>query len=167
MIKTCPICNKQFEAKTNKVFCSLECSAKNSSIKSSERRSAKRKKVFEQMDSVKTCLVCGKQFEVTQQHRKKKYCSSECCKKAERLYGGKKETDLNYKDQIRFGGNKKQILQRDNFTCQMCGSEHQLIVHHLDESGCLETPNNELDNLITLCRSCHAKLHSLYRAMKR
>jgi len=50
------------------------------------------------------------------------------------------------------------IRERDNFTCQECGfTEEQLgyklCVHHIDYNK----KNNESDNLICLCRSCHAQ----------
>ena len=50
---------------------------------------------------------------------------------------------------------RKSVLQRDNFTCQKCGSKEYLVVHHLIPyrlSG-----SDDLDNLITLCRRCHGR----------
>jgi transcription elongation factor Elf1 len=44
------------------------------------------------------------------------------------------------------------IKLRDNFTCQFCkklGTD----IHHID----YKKENNSLDNLITLCHSCHSK----------
>lgn len=72
----------------------------------------------------------------------------------------KRESDLRYKDNVRFGGNKKHVLERDGYKCRECGKEKGLIVHHLDHSGSSENPNNEMDNLITLCRSCHMRHHA-------
>lgn len=55
---------------------------------------------------------------------------------------------------------KKSIRKRDTFTCQFCGDNNfnkKLIldVHHIDEdkTNCAE------DNLITVCRYCHALFH--------
>lgn len=48
--------------------------------------------------------------------------------------------------------------QRDNYTCQgsdCTGTCSVLDVHHIDRNKM----NNDLDNLICLCRSCHTKLH--------
>jgi len=53
-------------------------------------------------------------------------------------------------------------LERDNYQCQHCHSDTlDVLVHHLDESrrNGFKSMNNELSNLITLCRSCHAKIH--------
>lgn len=44
------------------------------------------------------------------------------------------------------------IRKRDRFTCQECG-KNGFVVHHIDYNK----KNNNLDNLITLCRSCHTK----------
>lgn len=55
---------------------------------------------------------------------------------------------------------KEKIRKRDNYKCQKCWkieTEHErnrhLEIHHIDYNK----ENNSEDNLITLCRSCHAK----------
>lgn len=47
-----------------------------------------------------------------------------------------------------------EVLQRDEFTCRMCGSEEKTLhVHHISYNGNpWETP---IENLITLCEGCH------------
>lgn len=40
--------------------------------------------------------------------------------------------------------------------CSLCGADIDLVVHHSD----FNHYNNEPNNLMCLCRSCHAKLHS-------
>lgn len=57
-----------------------------------------------------------------------------------------------------------QALNRDNWKCKICNLDIEntsLVVHHLDESrkNGYKSMNNELYNLITLCRKCHAKIH--------
>ena len=48
------------------------------------------------------------------------------------------------------------ILERDKYVCQACGSEKKrMTVHHRDENK----HNNRLENLITLCPSCHMSHH--------
>lgn len=47
---------------------------------------------------------------------------------------------------------KTAIKQRDNYTCQIC-NQHGNMVHHID----YDKKNCNLNNLITLCNSCHAK----------
>ena len=58
-----------------------------------------------------------------------------------------------YKDRKRFGGNRRLALERDQFICQVCkcSAEH---VHHLDGHS-----NNSIDRLVSVCNSCHQRLH--------
>ena len=65
------------------------------------------------------------------------------------------------KDAIRFGGNRKIVLKRDSNSCQVCGKTDKLVIHHLDETENRKkmNANNNIDNLITLCRGCHIKVH--------
>ena len=49
------------------------------------------------------------------------------------------------------------VLQRDSWRCQICGSMHNLEVHHKrfrSRSG-----DDSEENLITLCSDCHANIH--------
>ena len=55
---------------------------------------------------------------------------------------------------------RDKIRERDNFKCTMCGVSQmecikKLNVHHKDE----DKNNLSIDNLISLCSSCHQKLH--------
>lgn len=53
---------------------------------------------------------------------------------------------------------KRKIKTRDNYTCQSClcvFDSTSLDVHHKDR----DKYNNEDDNLITLCKSCHKAVH--------
>ena len=58
---------------------------------------------------------------------------------------------------------RQYILHRDNYTCQCCGAAPtekkpvKLHVHHLESR---KTGGNAPNNLITLCLSCHKKLHA-------
>ena len=67
-----------------------------------------------------------------------------------------------------YGSNWKRMRdktrERDGHTCQVCGhewteGEMKLDVHHITPIKKFDTPEkaNTLDNLITLCRSCHKK----------
>lgn len=56
---------------------------------------------------------------------------------------------------------KAMVLNRDNYTCQHCKGKHKdskLEVHHIifrSQGG-----SDEEDNLITLCHTCHKRLHN-------
>lgn len=55
-------------------------------------------------------------------------------------------------------------MRRDKFRCYICKSVGEwrnkyLHIHHIDESGHFDNPNNEFVNLVTLCIWCHRALH--------
>lgn len=54
-----------------------------------------------------------------------------------------------------------QVLARDNCRCTACGETwvNYLEVHHIVPLG--DGGTNDLSNLITLCRLCHAKAHGV------
>jgi 5-methylcytosine-specific restriction endonuclease McrA len=158
----CEVCNNEFKPKnTLHKFCSTACKKKIQSINNSAKRSIKRNDAFAKVDKNRKCLVCGTEFEISITNRTKKYCSDDCSNKAERLFGSKKNADLDYKNKIRFSGKKYEILIRDNYECQICGNKSQLVIHHKDHSGKEDEPNNDSDNLVTLCRKCHINIHRL------
>jgi len=52
-----------------------------------------------------------------------------------------------------------EVKKRDNYICHICykgkGEGTRKVAHHKD----FNEKNNSLDNLITLCNSCHVKIH--------
>lgn len=57
-----------------------------------------------------------------------------------------------------YGSRKEAVLNRDNYTCQLCGKKHiRLEVHHIifRSNGGTDDENN----LITLCEACHKGVH--------
>jgi 5-methylcytosine-specific restriction endonuclease McrA len=52
---------------------------------------------------------------------------------------------------------RHRVLERDQWHCQDCGSSKDLQVHHLRKRSKLG--DDSLDNLITLCVSCHRQRH--------
>ena len=54
---------------------------------------------------------------------------------------------------------KSAVLSRDNYTCQICGvKQAKLEVHHIRSRS--EGGSNRMDNLVVLCKDCHAKVHT-------
>jgi 5-methylcytosine-specific restriction endonuclease McrA len=51
----------------------------------------------------------------------------------------------------------RQVLTRDNWRCQVCGSKNNLQVHHQQLRS--QQGSDEDSNLITLCAGCQAQLH--------
>ena len=51
----------------------------------------------------------------------------------------------------------RQVLERDNWTCQVCGSKQNLQIHHRELRS--QQGGDEEFNLVTLCVRCHGQLH--------
>jgi len=81
----------------------------------------------------------------------------------EKMAGYARETSARQ----RFGGNRHVVLERDNFTCQLCGmtdTNHRqqfnrsITVDHKDGQGRYSpTKNHTLENLWVLCLRCHGR----------
>ncbi len=72
---------------------------------------------------------------------------------------------VSWRDRAYYGGNRKKAMERDDLCCRHCDcSEFRLVVHHIDPRGRRHPYSLEKDNreemLITLCNSCHTKLHN-------
>jgi 5-methylcytosine-specific restriction endonuclease McrA len=53
------------------------------------------------------------------------------------------------------------VLDRDGHCCQQCGSTHRLHVHHREPWQSGQADPHALDNLETLCASCHRRRHPM------
>lgn len=100
----------------------------------------------------KSCLTCGlvlhrKRFngrlEDFNIFLRRKYCSQECS-----WTGSLKES-------VTLSGAYKRATKFKDGVCQECQSTNLVGVHHKDRNPW----NNLSENLVTLCASCHTKLH--------
>lgn len=153
--KICLFCGKYHNKPNKRKYCSYKCCIEH-------RRSLMPKK---------TCPYCGKVF--SERSRYLKYCSQKCSSKAVglQLTG---ENSPNWKGGISYdrGENWRQqsnlARKRDNYTCQQCGKQKftrpRFPVHHIvpfrEFSIERYEEANKLENLITLCTSCHMKTES-------
>src|SRR5205814_7425963 len=60
-------------------------------------------------------------------------------------------------DQQDYENLREQVLCRDGWRCQLCGSMINLEVHHKQFRS--HSGGDQEDNLITLCFDCHASTH--------
>lgn len=146
VINNCLNCGKEIvttEARISQdrdIFCCKEC--------------ANKYKV-EHSGVYKMCIVCGSLFRVVPSLMNEQYtCSKRCGKTAHRnpqwqgghtiVYGKKWTRSL-----------RNEIRMRDGYKCAICGDKG-IDVHHID----YDKFNNNKDNLITLCHSCHSKTNT-------
>jgi 5-methylcytosine-specific restriction endonuclease McrA len=118
-----------------------------------------------------TCPNCGETVKrkPANTHGENVFCDGDCYTswKSRQMVG---PAHFNWKggyDQY-YGKNwpaqRRKTLKRDNHTCQVCGhspdeSERGLDVHHIRPVRLFDTPEeaNDLENLVSLCRSCHQR----------
>jgi len=88
----------------------------------------------------------------------------------EKLRERSRAAQQKYRDELLYGGNRDKVLERDGYKCTVCGATKSLAIHHIDQNGWFkprEEKNNDIDNLITLCFKCHAKLHRELEQLER
>lgn len=168
----CVICGKSFEAwaSRNRSCCSRKCA--------SALNGRKSKPSLQRPDSFRTvyCEQCSTPYtvhvsQITLRHSR--FCSRACQSKwvSENRVGVNHPNYIGgarYRDRGRnWSMQRKLTLQRDDYTCQVCGLRRQdspkltIHVHHITpyrefNGDYLEA--NRLSNLITLCHSCHVQV---------
>jgi len=60
-------------------------------------------------------------------------------------------------DSLSYESLRQQILRRDGWRCQSCGTMSNLEVHHREFRS--RSGSDSEENLITLCTACHASVH--------
>lgn len=107
----------------------------------------------------KYCEYCGKllqrkrfkgRLEDFTAFSNRKYCNRECMKRKYLKIGKHNQNWSNSHTTAR----KINELILHKQKCELCESKINLDIHHIDG----DWKNNNLDNLICLCRSCHTKL---------
>lgn len=110
---------------------------------------------------LKYCQYCGKKLErkrfpsgrleCLSVFNKRKYCDWMCMRKGRLVT--KKENQSYRNAHTTAQKINELILQKTE--CEICGKKEKLDVHHIDG----DYKNNDPNNLMTLCRSCHNKQH--------
>lgn len=178
ILKVCETCGISFRCSPShadqRKFCSLKC-------KGIASRGRKPHNWIENRPHV-TCETCGVAFLVKpSQATTAHFCSRACFSKSDRkkeiargnlpesLHGaahprwkGGERTDYQWKKQRKFA------LIRDGYKCRRCGitvTGKNNDVHHV--VAWLQSKDHSLDNLVTLCASCHSQLEWLYAKSQR
>lgn len=148
-INTCKECGKEFRSKKKVTqYCSHECEV-----------IGRRLKVVDV-----ECDYCGKKFKrptFSVYKGKNVYCSKRC--------GYNHYSIMN---PSRYGGTwarrKKEILERDNFKCLICGETEDLEQHHFIKIKTFNDPNEAHydDNVGTFCKKHHREVENKYHSLK-
>lgn len=112
----------------------------------------------------KICEFCNKGYIPLRRCKTQKFCSDKCrCDWISREGILRGENNAMWKNGSSLISHtwefkvKISPMLRKNSCCRLCNSSEDLVVHHLNEMK----QDNSLENLIVLCRSCHAQIHSM------
>jgi ATP-dependent DNA helicase RecQ len=64
-------------------------------------------------------------------------------------------------DPLAYESLRQQVLRRDGWRCQSCGTMSNLGVHHKQFRS--HSGDDSEENLITLCSACHSSVHEQTR----
>jgi predicted nucleic acid-binding Zn ribbon protein len=159
--KYCVICGRELIGATPRKSktCSRECA----SINRSKIRTGKNNPRW--INGQKYCKECGK--EITNNNRwnkTKSFCSRRCSADWSSKNRSRENSPLwrggskNYREYPREFNLKlrSSIRIRDQYKCRFCATKSKsLDVHHIDGNK----KNTDPNNLISVCRSCHRKVH--------
>lgn len=148
-MKICKICKAKFYVRPNHLlrgwgkYCSKSCQAEG-----------------QKTGKHVACHQCGKLVwripkELAHSKSGKSFCGKSCQTKwRNRQYIGEKHPNWKGGEYIYY-----RIMQRHNISpiCKTCGMEDKrvLLIHHIDHNR----KNNDISNLMWLCRNCHYITH--------
>lgn len=186
----CNYCKKYYEGR-GKFFCSWNCFGKahigkNNPVWNSTKRIC---------EICKKEFFLPRAW-INKRGKRGRFCSTKCMGKWRSLYFlGKNNLMYNKKRpdvSERFKGNKnyfwkggvtqinillrnsqqyklwrRSAFERDNYTCQSCGKEGHVEVHHIKPFSINPELRFEISNGITLCKDCHKKVHKDEKACQK
>lgn len=109
----------------------------------------------------KYCAYCGSKMERQRYGKRledlsafirRKYCCRDCMRKA---FVCKDSSNQSWKSAHATARKLIHLIEQREVVCAQCGSTENVDIHHIDGVA----QNNNSDNLILLCRSCHMKAH--------
>lgn len=65
-----------------------------------------------------------------------------------------------YENAKKWALKKSEVLRRDKFYCQICCESNSLEVHHILPKSTHPELTFDDENLITICKECHKKMHA-------
>jgi len=163
-------------------YCSHKCSSTAKVGKASGKKGA----------VIVICQQCGTEFKTIQsriESGKDRFCSVECGAKYRSLNhtpwnkgkvclemrgeksphwkGGSKEREQTM-GRIEYRLWRSAVYERDNYTCQACGSHksNTLNAHHILPYAKFPHKRFDIANGVTLCKECHKKVHSKCKDLK-
>lgn len=81
-------------------------------------------------------------------------------------YGAKLLAESQIRDDPKYYIWRSSVYKRDNYACKNCGSSDRLNAHHIKSWKDHPFSRYDIENGITLCRSCHIAEHKRLRGIK-
>lgn len=113
-----------------------------------------------------TCEHCKNEFQVFQYRKESKYCSRKCLAKSKtgenskNWKGGVTDENKKIRHSEEYNKWRKAVYERDYWTCQHCEIKQKFpVAHHIKNFNDYPDLRFDVENGITLCRSCHKKVH--------
>lgn len=163
LTKKCLVCNKEFKIKrcllNRRKYCSMDCFSKSKiGVKQS-------KETIDKKIKSNTGKKRSEEFRLSVSLRQLGSGNSN--------YNGgwtkDKKEKLKYEERKRYGKTKDEWIEYFGGRCSICGItnyEHlvkngiRLSIHHKDKRGRnTNNPNNNVENIVLVCNSCHGKIH--------
>lgn len=172
--RRCPTCNQAFTIQPYELntprriarYCSRECYMSSPSFPPPTWTTTGLSFPERQMPATEaTCERCNESFPILPGHRKnRRFCSTDCW--YEHVREHPEEWTFFKRDYERYYGpnwreQARRARKRDGYTCQRCGvhqTKPALDVHHIRRFAAFKgdyESANRLENLITLCKTCH------------
>jgi 5-methylcytosine-specific restriction endonuclease McrA len=166
--RICSVCGKEFVVKQKKLnnewseYCSKECAGKGYKGHPAWNKGTTNYVIVE-------CKHCGKEMKVKDWKRKKEFCSWACWGKYHQEKGTFKRSDNppSWRRTVfhtpEYKSWRKAVLTRDGGVCRECWDKDniknrkELVAHHIVPIYADKSKVFEVDNGITLCKSCHLK----------
>lgn len=154
----CSFCSKTVIKKKSLIrdftrFCSLTC----------KNRADRGGKIFSK------CEHCNKSF-TYKRSVPRRFCSKNCKdinSRGENHWhwkGGISHINMLLKSSREYHQWRLSVYARDKYTCQHCSihcDRKTIVAHHIKTWADFPEYRFDVDNGLTLCRSCHAKVHSI------
>lgn len=136
--KICPVCEKEFEGKHAKMYCSKTCASR-----SGHHEGAFGNGKYKPIE-VKTCVICGGHFESSRDDAKT--CSVACRRERDRIIRNSRYKELREKGLFDESVTLKNVFKKYEGKCQCCGKLLSFDV------GVTENDYPSIDHVIPLSR---------------
>ena len=168
----CKVCGNTFyrlpeATQYQSKICSRECATKYYVGENSPMYGREREKYAQIVFNCDCCGIENSQYKSHYDNQNHHFCNTICRDTFVKAQVSKQDKEIlknRYSPNIRVW--KRLCLERDNEECQVCSSDIDLRIHHLNSFTRFPKLQFNLDNGVTMCEDCHREFHSIYGIRK-